>query len=62
MNVKKLNKAIREAQRFIRTAKEAKERLEADRYASITGSAETGAAKRASMDLSRSLVELRRPG
>lgn len=53
--------AIFEAQRFIDKANAAKERLIDDRYAHISGCKEMGAAKRASMDLTRALVAVRNP-
>lgn len=55
-----LNDAIIEAQRFIDKANKAKERLINDRYASFACK-EMAAAKRASMDLTRSLVAVRNP-
>lgn len=60
MKLCKLEIAIAEAARFVVIARKAKERLKSDKYASITGSKETGAARRASMDLTRALSELRR--
>ncbi len=50
--------SILEARRFISRAQDAVEILENDEYA-WTGRKETGAAKRASMDLTRSLVSVR---
>ena len=55
-----LVRAIIEAEGFLRRAKKAKARLEEDKYAEISGSKETAACKRASMDLTRSLAELRK--
>ena len=52
--------AITEAERFITKARLAIHRLTNDEMADITGSKETAAAKRASMDLSRALSEIRR--
>lgn len=52
--------AISEAGRFIKKAIAWKMRLRYDKVASISGCKEGGAAKRASMDLSRSLADLRR--
>ncbi len=72
MNITQIETAIREAQRFIAKAEEAKTRIkvdftEAQRSFGMTNlpcytitSKETAACKRASMDLSRTLVELRR--
>lgn len=55
-----LTEAISEADRFIRKAELARERLINDKFAGITGSKETAAAKRASMDLTRALVRVRK--
>lgn len=60
MNLDKLNVAVAEAERFIIIAKRAQKRLREDHYAPISGSKETGAARRASMDLTRALAELRK--
>ena len=54
-----LTDAIIEAERFIKKAELAKERLINDDYA-WAGTKETGAAKRASMDLTRALVGVRK--
>jgi hypothetical protein len=54
-----LEEAISEAKRFIKRASEAKERLKAEPEAAWGGCKEVAAAKRASMDLSRSLVKVR---
>ena len=51
---------ILEANRFIKKAVAWKMRIIHDELAGISGSKEGGAAKRASMDLSRSLADLRR--
>lgn len=53
-----LTDAITEADRFIKKAELARERLISDDYA-WAGTKETGAAKRASMDLTRALVAIR---
>lgn len=58
--IKDIENAIFEARRFIRAALAAKEALKYDKTVSITGCKETAAAKRASMDLTRYLAELRR--
>jgi hypothetical protein len=50
--------AIAEAERFVRHAKVAVKKLERDKLA-MFGSPETAQAKRASMDLTRSLARLR---
>lgn len=51
--------AISEAKRFIKAAEAAQKRISADELAAMTGCKETAAAKRASMDLSRALADLR---
>ena len=55
MNTDTLNKAISEAKRFIKAA----ERVEFDRWG-FGNCKETAAAKRASMDLTRALADMRR--
>lgn len=62
MRICDLEKALHECSRFTEKAELALKRLKNDKYASISGSKETGAAARASMDLSRALVEVRRGG
>ena len=61
MNNEKLNNAIAEAERFIKKAQAAQLSLFDNKLAYITGTKYTAAAKRASMDLTRSLAELRKP-
>jgi hypothetical protein len=58
VTIKNLDEAIFEAERFIKKAQEAKSRLVTCRYAAH-GCKETASAKRASMDLTRSLSILR---
>jgi len=58
ITITKIDKVIKEANRFILVAKKAKERIKNDPFAKY-GSKETGAVRRASMDLSRILVEIR---
>lgn len=60
MSEEKLKATIKEALRFLRIAEPALERLHTDNYAKY-GSRETGACRRASMDLTRALAELRKP-
>ncbi len=55
----KLNTAINEAKRFIAKAMTAKRRFEKDKHASF-GNKDTGAVRRASMDLTNVLVDIRR--
>lgn len=52
--------AIREAERFLDKAESALAKLQSDSMVYIVGSKETAAMKRASMDLTRALVEIRR--
>lgn len=58
MNEETLAIAIAAAQRFIAAAKEAKKDLELD----YPGNKLTAAARRASMDLTRALADVRKPG
>ncbi len=58
MTNEKLNDAIAEAERFIKASQKAQLRLFDDPM-SIYGCKETASARRASMDLTRSLSELR---
>ena len=60
MELLKLRDARAEARRFVIKADEAIKRLENDKYASIVGSPETAACRRASLDLTRALAELRK--
>jgi enamine deaminase RidA (YjgF/YER057c/UK114 family) len=57
-----IKKAIKEAERFIKRAKEARSRISKDPSFRISGCKEIAAMKRASMDLSRVLVKIRNPG
>ena len=59
MTLEQLTPAIEEAKRFLRIAEDAKEVLEGDKYACYR-SPQTAAAKRASMDLTRALANMRR--
>lgn len=56
----KLNAAISEARRFIARANEAL-KSQANDHDWLNSSKETGATRRASMDLTRALAELRKP-
>jgi hypothetical protein len=58
MNEAVLEAAMAEAKRFIRMARIASSALKQDTY---YGGKETAAAKRASMDLTRALADVRRP-
>lgn len=57
----KIDDSVIEARRFIKRATAWKKRLKSDGMAYLIGSKEGGAAKRASMDLTRILAELRKP-
>jgi hypothetical protein len=52
---------ITEAERFIKKAREAQKAIENSEQSYYLHPKETGAAKRASMDLTRALAEFRRP-
>ncbi len=60
MNEKTLATAIAEAKRFLKAANAAQDGIKSV-YAWV-GTKESGACKRASMDLTRALADLRRPG
>jgi flavin-binding protein dodecin len=60
MTDEKIKNAIKEAERFIDRAKDALHRLDGDEIARITGTKETAAMKRASLELTRALAEMRR--
>ena len=66
MNIKKLRKAETAARAFLRAVDDIDTRAESDdhfwRMLGITGFRETAAVRRASMDLTRALADLRRPG
>jgi hypothetical protein len=59
----KLARSIKEAERFLLAARAAEKRLAQENYIGdiipVMGCKETGAVRRASMDLTRSLAELR---
>ncbi len=58
MNKDKVIKAVAEAKRFLATVKDANDRDRTGDY--YSPSKESGALKRASMDLTRALAEMRR--
>jgi hypothetical protein len=62
MNRGTLGSAIEEARRFLRLAKALEADAGKDEFYFGTASKKTGAVKRASMDLTRALSNLRRPG
>lgn len=61
MNTRTLKAAIAAAERFLHLAKELQEQAEHTDWLYITGTAASGATRRASMDLTRALADLRRP-
>lgn len=60
MNAEKIDVAAKAAGRFMLAALAAVKRIEADHAVEIVGSKETAACRRASMDLTRALADLRR--
>lgn len=60
MNKGTILEARTEATRFIRAADKAIEKIDEDHLVNIVGSKETSAVKRASMDLTRTLAEMRK--
>lgn len=61
MTKKTIIESMKEAQEFIKRAKECLKELEEDKHDSyIGGTGKSGALRRQSMELSRSLTELRR--
>lgn len=61
MNQKTLQAAISEAQRFLDLAKDLHWQSAHDHLIYIRGTARSGAVRRASMDLTRALADLRKP-
>jgi hypothetical protein len=61
VNRRTLQAAMDEATRFLVKASELKRRWEEDQWSQMNGCRESGAARRASLDLTRALAELRRP-
>jgi hypothetical protein len=60
MNLKAINKAVLEAQRFLSRAKLCQGYQGEDDTTFITGNANTGALRRASLDLTRALADMRK--
>ena len=60
MKLSKIRRVLVEVNRFQKKANAAIGRLEDDKYAKY-GCKETGALKRASLDLTRSLAQMRKP-
>lgn len=59
MRAQTINKAEEEARRFLEKVQDLKNRVGADHHALDFGCRETGAVKRASMDLSHTLADMR---
>ncbi len=59
---KVLDTAIKEAERFLERAKWARLAIGADKHAGSSGHPDVAAMKRASMDLTRALADVRRSG
>ena len=63
MNTKTINAARAEAKRFLRALDEMQHAAQIEGNSYVTyGSKHSGAVRRASMDLTRALADLRRPG
>jgi len=58
MGINDLDTSIKEAQRFIKRAKNAKKRVKEDKHVLLSGSRETGAVKRAALDLKMELTNI----
>jgi hypothetical protein len=61
MLLTRINEAEAEARRFLDRVKALKDSCGNNEYAISYGNKETGAVRRASMDLTRALAEMRRP-
>lgn len=61
MNLEKLIKAKKEALRFLGKVEDLENKYSGEGTKYLCGSKETGSVKRSSMDLTRSLADLRRP-
>jgi len=62
VNNETLNTAAIEAQRFLRAINSLKSAEEGNKASYHTNPKESGAVRRASMDLTRALAEMRKPG
>lgn len=60
MTNERINAAVAEAERFIALANDVQLERRADRLAESTGTRRSGSLRRASMDLTRALADLRR--
>lgn len=61
MNLKTMQKAKTEAKRFLKRISDLENRMAEDNCAFLYGCAETSAVRRASMELTRALANMRRP-
>lgn len=64
MKIEKIETAEAECNRFLKAAAKAKRRLKAEgreQFGNMCGLTETAACRRASLDLTRALAELRKP-
>jgi len=61
MNIANMNRAEKAAQQFLVCIEEMNEKLKRDQNA-LSGCPESGALRRASMELTRVLTEMRKPG
>ncbi len=61
MTLDTILQAMTEAERFMRAAKVVKSQIDADPTCLISGTKKTGTLRRASLDLTRALAELRKP-
>ena len=60
MNTRTLQQAISEAKRFLHLARELRDQLKGSQ-GFVTGTRVSGACRRASLDLTRALADMRRP-
>ena len=61
MRLEKINAAVREAKRFLENHKEYEADIKAFGLYAVAGTKRSGALRRASMDLTRALAEMRKP-
>ncbi len=61
MDKRSIERAKAEAKRFLMKADDVLARAEGDKYTFITGNRDTGALRRASLDMTRALADMRKP-
>jgi non-canonical (house-cleaning) NTP pyrophosphatase len=61
MKTEQIKAAVKDAKKFIDRANEVLKEREASSYYGIVGTAKSGALRRASLDLTRQLSEMRKP-